>query len=148
MPILPQPSLQSFFATSKFRKKSICFPKIAIFSKSTGQVGPYGSAAGIASSTFSHIYLNAEPPVNRQPGFRRELVEQIISFIIKSRNFLHEDLLKCKFPNPRVFIPNFCENLKISSFLQHFAERQRSSKQRFNRARKLILIQNQTSISY
>ena len=63
-----------------------------------------------------------EPAVNRQPGFRRELVEQITSFIINSRNFLHRELLKYKFPDPGVFISDFHENSKISSFFQHFGE--------------------------
>ena len=63
-----------------------------------------------------------EPAVNRQPGFRRELVEQITPFIINSRNFLHGELLKFKFPNPEVFVLNFHENSKISSFFQHFGE--------------------------
>ena len=65
---------------------------------------------------------NVEPAVNRQPGVRRELVEQITSFIILSRNFLHGELLKCKFPDPGVFDTNFRRNSKISSFFQHFGE--------------------------
>ena len=48
-----------------------------------------------------------EPAVNRQPGFRRELVEQIASFIINSRNFLHWELLKYEFPDSGVFISRF-----------------------------------------
>ena len=63
-----------------------------------------------------------EPAVNRQPGFRRELVEQITSFIIKSSNDLHGELLKYKFPNLKVFISNFHEKSKISSFFQNFGE--------------------------
>ena len=66
--------------------------------------------------------LYVEPAVNRQPGFRRELVEQITSFIIISLNFLHGELLKHKFWNQRVFIWIFHENSKISSFFQHFGE--------------------------
>ena len=50
---------------------------------------------------------DVEPAVNRQRGFRRELVEQITLFIIHSRNFLHGELLKCEFPDPGVFLPNF-----------------------------------------
>ena len=57
---------------------------------------------------------HVEPAVNRQPGFRRGLVEQIISFTIDAQIFLHGELLKCKLPNPGVFIQNFHENSKIS----------------------------------
>ena len=56
-----------------------------------------------------HIFhgQNVEPAVNRQPGFRRKLVEQITSFIILPQNFLHGELLKCKFPDPGVFDTNY-----------------------------------------
>ena len=60
MPLLPKPSLKFFFETSKFRRISIFFLKILIFSKLTGQVKPYGSGAGIASSTFCYIYSNLQ----------------------------------------------------------------------------------------
>ena len=55
-----------------------------------------------------------EPAVNRQPGFRRELVEQITLFVNYSQNFLYRELLKYKFPDPGVFLPNFHENSKFS----------------------------------
>ena len=77
--------------------------------------------AGAWLSQFDALQY-VEPAVNRQPGFRRELVEQITSFIILLQNFLHENLLKCKFPDPGVFHMNFRENSKISSFFQHFGE--------------------------
>ena len=67
-----------------------------------------------------HQYV--EPAVNRQPGFRRELVEQITSFIMNSQNSLHGELLKHKFRNPEVFIRIFYVNSKISSIFQHFGE--------------------------
>ena len=53
------------------------------------------------------MVLVVEPAVNRQPGFRRELVEQIASFIINSRDFLHQKALKYKFPNSGGVIPIF-----------------------------------------
>ena len=77
--------------------------------------------AGAWPSQFDAVQY-VEPAVNRQPGFRRELEEQIASFRITSLNSLHGELLKYKFPNPGVFIPNFHENSKISSFFQHFSE--------------------------
>ena len=70
---------------------------------------------------YSLKLQDVEPAVNRQPGFRRELVEQITSFIIDSQNFLH-GVLKYKFPDPGVFLINSHENSKISSFFQHFGE--------------------------
>ena len=67
-------------------------------------------------------YYDVKPAVNRQPGFRRELVEQITPIIIRSQKFLHGELLKCKFPDPENFVAIFHENSKISSFFQHFGE--------------------------
>ena len=52
-------------------------------------------------------------------SYRSKLYE---SFKIISRNFLHGELLKYKFPDPGVFISKFHENSKISSFFQHFGE--------------------------
>ena len=66
---------------------------------------------------------NVEPAVNRQPGFRRELVEQITSFIMNALNFLHGELLKYKFRNPGFFIPNLHENSKISYFFNILVRR-------------------------
>ena len=66
--------------------------------------------------------VNVEPAVNRQPGFRRELVEQITLFIIIPQNSLHGELLKHEFRNPGVVIQIFHGNSKISSIFQHFGE--------------------------
>ena len=52
------------------------------------------------------------------PGTRR--ADHLI--IILPQNFLHGELLKCKFPDPGVFDTNFRRNSKISSFFQHFGE--------------------------
>ena len=57
-----------------------------------------------------------EPAVNRQPGFRRELVEQITSFIIRSQNFLDAELIKYKFRDPGVFLPFFMKIRKFHDF--------------------------------
>ena len=85
--------------------------------------GALGTGFTYAPVLLFELYLainNVEPAVNRQPGFRRELGEQITSFIMISQNFLHGELLKCKFLDPEVFDVNFHRNLKILSFFQHF----------------------------
>ena len=85
--------------------------------------GALGTGFTCAPVLLFELYLainNVEPAVNRQPGFRRELVEQIPSFIIDSQNFLHGELLKYKFPDPRVSLIDFHENSKNSSFFPIF----------------------------
>ena len=76
--------------------------------------------AGAGPSQFDAVQY-VEPAVNRQPGFRRELVEQITSFESISRNFLHGELLKCEFSDPGVFDKNFRRNSKISFIFSTFS---------------------------
>ena len=65
----------------------------------------------------THQYV--EPAVNRQPGFRRKLVEQIIHRIRSPWNSLHEKLLNYQILAPADFLEKLHENSKISLFVQH-----------------------------
>ena len=78
--------------------------------------------AGAWSSQFDAV-LYVEPAVNRHPGFRRELVEQITSFIIQYQNFLPRKLFKCKFLYPCVFLSILPWKFQISSFFLIFCWR-------------------------
>ena len=68
-----------------------------------------------------HQYV--EPAVNRQSGFRRELAEQITLFIIKSRNFLHGELLKYELSNPEFLFRIFMKIRKFHYFFNVFGWR-------------------------
>ena len=65
-----------------------------------------------------------EPAVNRQPGFRQELVEQITAFIISSWVFLLGELVNSSFPDSEAFFSNFPlagdPQIIISSTSQNF----------------------------
>ena len=57
-----------------------------------------------------------EPAVNRQPGFHRELVEQITKFQTSARFCIHRKLLKSDFQAPDDFVEYFHENSKFHHF--------------------------------
>ena len=83
---------------------------------------PVWQSCGKPSTKFPHGGLvDVEPAVNRQPGFRRELVDQITSSIINPWNDLHGNLLKWKIQIStfsffsKIFIFRSFQNFDISS---------------------------------
>ena len=85
---------------------------------------------GITLLAGRSLLYDVEPAVNRQPGFRRELVEQSTTFT--------SSFLKCP-PSGTIGIGE-SKSVNISE------KRGTGSKPMFARARKLILCENETSI--
>ena len=113
-----------------FREFSI-FHKFSFF-KIVGNLKPYRIDV-----------LNVEPAVNRQPGFRRELVEQITLCKIASLRFSCSGRSSDNYSRfQKMSSTLFIEIWKCRHFLNILASPSRNWNQGFGRARSLILTQS------